>query len=144
MKVEGRSVTAAIIMVGGVTVVAGTLLPWMTLFGGLHTYRGIIGLYGRLIAIGGALATVMGFVLSRRENELARFVAAILGLAIFSFSAILVRRMLTIVGNHRGDPMMIAGPGWGLYVCLLGAALMALSIIVRAPSGSSTSTMSRL
>jgi hypothetical protein len=127
MKVEGRSVTAAIVIVGGMTVVAGTLLPWMTLFGGLHTYRGIIGLYGRLIASGGVLAIALGLVLTAKENLLVRAAAAILGVAIFSFSTILIRNMMSIVGNHRGDPMMIAAPGRGLYVCLAGAALMSLT-----------------
>jgi hypothetical protein len=129
MKVEGRSVTAAIVILGGMTVVVGTLLPWMTLFGGLHTYRGIIGLYGRLIAAAGVLAIALGFVLTAKENPLVRAAAAILGVAIFSFSTVLIRNMMSIVGKHRGDAMMIAAPGHGLYVCLVGAALMSLSTL---------------
>jgi hypothetical protein len=127
MKVKGRSVTAAIVIIGGMTVVVGTLLPWMTLFGGLHTYRGVIGLYGRLIATGGVLAIALGSYLGARDNQVVRAAAAILGVTIFCFSTILIRNMMSIVGNHRGDPMMIAAPGWGLYVCLIGAALMTLS-----------------
>ena len=129
MKVEGRGVTAAIVIVGGVTVVVGTLLPWMTLFGGLHAYRGIIGLYGRLIAGAGLVAITLGCVLAAREHPLLRVTAATLGLAIFSFSTILIRNMMSIVGSHRGDLMMIAAPGSGLYVCLAGAGLMSLSIV---------------
>ena len=109
------------------TVVVGTLLPWMTLFGGLHSYRGIIGLYGRLIATGGVLAIALGIFLGAKDNQLVSLAAAILGITIFGFSTILIRNMMSIVGNHRGDPMMIAAPGWGLYVCLIGAALMTLS-----------------
>jgi len=117
-------VTAAIVMVGGLTGVAGTLLPWMTLFGGLHTYRGIIGVYGRLIAGGGALAIALGVLLSARDYRLIRLAAALLGAAIFVAATILLRNMLTIVGNHRADPMMISAQGWGLYVCMAGATLL--------------------
>jgi len=44
--------------------------------------------------------------------------------AIFVAATILLRNMLTIVGNHRADPMMISAQGWGLYVCMDGATLL--------------------
>jgi len=128
--------TAAIVILGGMTIVAGTLMPWMTLFGGLHTYRGIIGLYGRLIAAGGIAAVIIGILIAGRYNRTLRWSVGALGGAIFIFAAVLLRNLLMLVGNFRGDPMMIAAPGWGLYVCLAGSALLCGSFIVTADAGS--------
>ena len=121
--------TAAIVIFGGMTVVVGTLMPWMTFFGGLHTYRGIIGLYGRLIAGGGAVAVALGLFLGARDNWLLRWSAGILGGAILLFSAVLLRNLVAVIGDLRGDPMMVAAPGRGLYVCLVGGALLCGSLV---------------
>lgn len=114
--------TATIVILGGMTIVVGTLMPWMSLFAGLHTYRGIIGLYGRLIAGGGVVAVSLGVLLGARDNRLLRWSAGLVGGAIFFFSAVLLRNLFAVVGNLRGDPMMVASIGDGLYVCLVGAA----------------------
>jgi hypothetical protein len=107
-----------------VTIVVGTLMPWMTLLAGLQTFRGIIGLYGRLIAGGGVIAIALGLALYVKENSLLRWAAVAVGAAIFLFSGMLLRNLAGVVGHLRGDPMMVASPGNGLYVCLAGAALL--------------------
>lgn len=111
------------------TVVVGTLMPWMTFLCGLHTYRGIIGIYGQLIAGGGAVAVTLGLFLSARDNRLLRWSAGVLGGAVFLFSAVLLRNLIAVVGALRGDPMMVASPGQGLYFCLVGAALLCGSLV---------------
>ena len=125
-----KRLTATIVILGGMTIVAGTLMPWLTLFAGLHTYRGIIGLYGRLIAGGGVVAVALGVLLSARDNRLLRLSAGLVGGAIFFFSALLLRNLIAVVANLRGDPMMVASPGDGLYVCLVGAALVFFSTVI--------------
>ena len=126
-----KRLTAAIVILGGMTIVAGTLMPWMTLFAGLHTYRGIIGLYGRLIAGGGVVAVAIGVLLGARDNRILRWSAGLVGGAIFFFSALLLRNLIAVVANLRGDPMMVASAGDGLYVCLVGAALVCGSSFLR-------------
>ncbi len=106
------------------TIIVGTLMPWMTLLAGLQSFRGIIGLYGRLIAAGGAVAVVLGFVLSVKQNPILGWAAAALGTAIFFFSGMLLHNLTSVVGHLRGDPMMLASPGKGLYVCMIGGALL--------------------
>jgi hypothetical protein len=122
-------VTAVIVILGGMTIIAGTLMPWMTFFAGLHIYRGIIGLYGRLIAVGGVVVVALGVLLVARHNALLRWSAALLGGAIFLFSALLLRNLILLVGNFRGDPMMVASPGHGLFVCVVGATLVCGSLL---------------
>jgi hypothetical protein len=117
-------VTAMIVILGGMTIVAGTLMPWMTLLAGLQTFRGILGLYGRLIAGGGAVATGFGLALAVKDRPALRWAAVALGAVIFFFSALLLRNLTGVVGHLRGDPMMVAAPGQGLYVCLIGAAIL--------------------
>lgn len=116
--------TAAIVVVGGATIVVGTLLPWMTLFAGLHTLPGVTGLYGRLMAGGGILAIGLGVYLSVRGGRLITFATGGLGVGILFSTTILLRNMMAIVEQHRGDPMMVARAGSGLYVCLGGAVLL--------------------
>ncbi|MFN2602581.1 MAG: hypothetical protein ABR582_07495 [Gemmatimonadaceae bacterium] len=118
-----------IVILGGMTIVAGTLMPWMTLFAGLHTYRGIIGLYGRLIAGGGVVTVALGVLLGARDNRLVRWSAGFLGAAILLFSLLLLRNLVAVVGNLRGDPMTVASAGHGLYVCAVGAALVCVSSV---------------
>jgi hypothetical protein len=133
--------TAAIVILGGLTIVAGSLMPWMTLLGGLHTYRGIIGLYGRLIAGGGVVAVALGIFLGAKASRVAGYSAAVLGCGIFFFSAFLLRNLMEVV-HDRQHPMLAAAPGWGLYVCLAGGVLLSASLI--ALIGADNSHNSRL
>lgn len=126
---EWRSVTAAIVIVGGVTVVVGTLLPWMTLFGGLHALPGVIGLYGRLMAGAGMLAIVLGVCVRFRGSRRLTLAISGLGVVILFFATLLLRNMLAIVGSHRGDPMMVAGAGSGLYVCMVGGGVVCAALV---------------
>ena len=45
---------------GGVLVGVGAALPWLSLFAGLQSYSGLVGLYGRLLIVGAALAVAGG------------------------------------------------------------------------------------
>jgi hypothetical protein len=112
------------VILGGVTIVVGAFMPWMTLLAGLQSFRGIIGLYGKVIAAGGIIAIALGLAIGVRDNPLLRWGAVALGAALFAFSGMLLRNLGGIVGHLRGDPMMVASPGKGLYVCLIGAALL--------------------
>ena len=51
---------AAAAVASGMLIALGAFLPWLSLFAGLHPMRGVIGLNGRLLAVGGALCLVAG------------------------------------------------------------------------------------
>ena len=47
-------------LAGGSLMVAGALLPWLTLLAGLQAYRGILGWNGRGVLVAGAIVALGG------------------------------------------------------------------------------------
>jgi hypothetical protein len=119
-----QSVTAMIIVLGGMTIIAGTLMPWMTLLAGLQSFRGIIGLYGKLIAAGGVVAVGLGLTVALKDSPILRLTAVAVGAAVVFSCIALLHNLTSVVGHLRGDPMMVASQGKGLYICLIGGALL--------------------
>lgn len=54
-------------IIGGALVGTGAILPWLSLFAGLQSYSGMIGLYGRLLFGGGVLAVAGGVAILVRS-----------------------------------------------------------------------------
>jgi hypothetical protein len=110
---------------GGALIAVGAWLPWLTMFAGLQTYRGIIGLNGRVLLAGGIIVALGGIagMAGRATTRLSRAVslaAAVLG---GGAVAMLVRLITTWRGLAATDAMMVARPGPGLFVAILGAVL---------------------
>lgn len=121
----------AVATAGGCALVAGALLPWMSLFAGLQRYPGIAGLNGRLLLAGGASAIAGGLVVFARPR-LRRLLGA-LGIVLTAFDVwilIGLRSTLRELGHH---PLLLARPGSGLFVALAGA--LALSLLIVPPRG---------
>lgn len=117
------------VMAGGVLVIAGALLPWLTLYAGLQPYTGMAGLYGRLVLAGGALAVAAGALMLRPRPLWMRWGSAILGAALTLFIAwLLVGLRETLQG--RMSPMLVAHAGPGLFVAITGAGLVSAAAIV--------------
>src|SRR5262249_23265719 len=74
-------------LVGGVTVMVGTLLPWVVMFAGLQRYPGIIGLHGRLLFGGGAAIAIGGTTFLVRDEPHLRWGLAGLGFALLAFAS---------------------------------------------------------
>jgi hypothetical protein len=120
--------TAAI--AGGATVIAGTLLPWLTLFAGLHPYRGIIGWNGRVLLAGGVLAVAGGVWLLVRDTQPVRRTIGALGVAMLAFVVwLLVQQNAMYHDLLSQHPMTVPGVGPGLHVASGGALLIALTLL---------------
>lgn len=108
---------------GGALVICGAMLPWLTLFAGLQTYAGTIGLYGRLMLVAGVVAFALGIASLRIFPRWLPWAVSLLGAGVIVFAFWLIAGMNEIV--HRPDNVMfVARPGSGLYVILAGAAVM--------------------
>jgi hypothetical protein len=116
-------------MAGGLLVIAGALLPWLTLYAGLQRYTGMAGLYGRLVLAGGASAFAAGVWMLRRRSLWMRWSTALLGAALTLFLTwLLVGLRDTLQG--RMSPMLVAHAGPGLFVAIMGAGLITTAAIV--------------
>ena len=116
---------------GGALVVAGTVLPWFTLFAGLQPYRGILGPYGKLLLGGGLVAAAAGAVLLVSGGLVLRRAVGVLGLAMAAFAAWLMVGLLDTYRTLQENPMLVAQLGPGLFVAALGAAVVAASALPR-------------
>jgi len=93
------------------------------MFAGQQRYGGLIGLYGRLLFVGGALAVLAGFGHVRRDGRELRRCTALLGLVLLAFTTWLLAGLLGMVRSGL-DAMLVARPGPGLFLALLGALLV--------------------
>lgn len=112
-------------MGGGLLIVIGAVLPWMSLFAGLQRYSGMAGLYGRLAFAGGVLVILGGIVITLQPDRRLRTGVGALGalLALFACWIVLGLRSTTkALGRH---PFLIARPGCGPYVVAAGALIVA-------------------
>lgn len=119
---------------GGATIVVGTLLPWLTLFAGLHSYRGFIGWNGRLMMAGGVLCLLAGLGLLLRNRPWVRRGIATLGLCVLVAAGWLIVQQQAMLRSLLSDqPMTVPSAGPGLYVVAAGALLACLVPFLAVP-----------
>jgi hypothetical protein len=113
----------AAIFVGGVLVMLGAWLPWLTLFAGLQRYSGLIGIHGQLLFAGGALAMAGSLAMLRTSHRWVRWATLLLGAVLLGFDAWLLTGLTATL--HRGvSAMLVPRAGPGLFVSSLGIALV--------------------
>ncbi len=105
---------------------AGATLPWLTLYAGLHGYRGTTGLYGWLAFGAGALAFAAGLMATRFDPPWLGRASAAFGGGVFAFAAWLLVGLVTILRRPEAA-MLVPRPGPGLFLVLVGAALILLA-----------------
>jgi hypothetical protein len=116
-------IVAIALLAGGVLVMVGAALPWLTLFAGLQGYPGTVGLYGWLVFCAGACAFALGLATWRSRIRSAPKIAVVIGTVLLAFTAWLFEGMLSIV--HRPDAvMLVPRPGPGLPLIAIGAAII--------------------
>lgn len=116
-------------MIGGALVGTGAILPWLSLFAGLQSYSGMIGLYGRLLFGGGVLAVAGGVAILVRSYSWLRSSVGALGLVLALFTGWLLLGLRSTTRELGGHPMLIARPGPGLFVALIGALVVAGTLV---------------
>jgi hypothetical protein len=116
---------ALIAVVGGALVAGGALLPWMSLFAGLHRYPGVAGLYGRLTLAGGAVVVLSGVRMLIRSDRFLRLAVGGIGIALVAFASWILIGLGATTRHLREHPMLVARPGPGLFVVLVGAIVTA-------------------
>lgn len=120
---------ALVAVSGGMLVVVGAMLPWLSLFAGLQRYSGLAGLYGRLAFVGGVASVGGGLAILVRPDQRLRLVIGGLGavLTLFACWALIGLRATTHeLGQH---PLLLARPGPGLFVVLTGALILAALLL---------------
>jgi hypothetical protein len=120
---------AAIAVCGGLLVVAGAILPWMSLFAGLQRYSGMAGLYGRLMFAGGALSVLSGVAIAWRPREQLRYAVGALGLVLALFAGWILVGLGATTRALGGHPFLIARPGPGPFVVVAGALALATLLL---------------
>ncbi len=103
--------------------IGGAFLPWLTFYAGLYPIRGVLGLWGRLLAIGGGLCALAGVVAWRRPGSILMRAIAILGGTLTAFAIWLMVQLLLTLQHLYANPMVVPGVGPGLFVVLAGALL---------------------
>lgn len=128
---RGRA-AGALQLSGGALIVIGAALPWLTLFAGLQAYRGIIGWNGRGMLAAGAVVALGGAAsLAGRAGLLVRRVVSLLAAVVAGSAVVLVVRLIAIWHELVSrDVMMLARPGVGLPVVVVGAIVAAAATFV--------------
>lgn len=120
---------------GGVIVAVGAVLPWMSLFAGLESFRGIAGLYGRLAFAGGALAVIGGVVMLAWPDRRLRLAIGGLGVALTLFAAWVLLGLRATTRHLDRHPFLLPRPEPGLFVVIAGALVVAALLLPTAWRG---------
>jgi hypothetical protein len=112
-------------LTGGALVMLGAWLPWLTLFAGLQRYGGLIGLHGRVLFAGGALAVLAGLGMLGTRHRWIRWVTVLLGIALLGFDGWLLTGLAETL-HHGVGAMLVPRAGPGLFIASVGTALVIL------------------
>jgi hypothetical protein len=112
-------------------VAAGAGMPWVTLYGGLHPLRGTIGPHGKLLLMVGLLAVACAVFMHRRPRSAGRMLLPI-ALSVITFTFWLVfARLPSMMSSLRENPFIVAQPGQGPLVILVGGVLLLVGAAAR-------------
>jgi hypothetical protein len=117
-------------LLGSALVMLGAWLPWLTLFAGLQRYGGLIGVHGQILFAGGVLAFAASIGTLWTPRRWIRSGTALLGLMLLGFISWLVAGLLEML-HHDLSAMLVPRAGPGLFVSLLGAALVSIGPVIK-------------
>jgi hypothetical protein len=110
-------------LVAGGTVIAGCLLPWAEIFGGLIGVPGTRGMNGKLLLAGGVLVAAAGLWHLVRGSAPSRWAIGVLGAAVLGYAAYLLLELSASLRSLGGDSMVAVRGGPGLWVVAAGGLL---------------------
>lgn len=114
-------------VIGGALTCTGAALPWLSLFAGLQTYSGLVGLYGRILFASGAVVIGGGVAMLVRRDRSLLLPLGIAGVGQALFVAWLLLGLRATTADLGMHAMLVARAGPGLWVALAGSLLTASS-----------------
>lgn len=132
-----ESLIAVVAACGGLVIAAGAFLPWLSLYAGLHPMRGVVGLYGRLVAAAGVVCLVAGVRHLLRPSSRLRRAVTVLSWGVAAFAAWLTGQLFITYHQLQANPMLIPRLGPGLFVVLVGSLVVGITASVAPRPGAS-------
>ena len=128
-KLRQRLIGLAAI-IGGLLLVAGTLVPWLTLFAGLRSLSGLTGANGPILLAGGMLSVLAGLWSLVRFGTTVRWSIGLLGFVLLAWTSWLSIQLMATYRSLAADPFTVAALGPGLFVAVGGALLLFLTLFL--------------
>ncbi len=122
-------------LAGGALVALGAFLPWLSFFAGLYPVRGVLGLWGRLLAAGGVVCVLAGMAELWHPDRRLRLGIAVLGWALAAFAGWLTLQLLLTFRQLQADVMMVPRRGPGLVIVLAGTLVTSVPALARLRRG---------
>ena len=118
-------------ILGGGLVAIGVALPWFSMFAGLQPVSALGTENGTLLLVGAGLATGLGLLAIVRDSAFARRALVLAGIGLVAFGAYLMVGFVSVYRTVSADPMLVAAPGPGLAIVIVGALLILATAMVR-------------
>ena len=115
---------ALLTIFGSFLIVLGTVLPWVTVLGGLQSFAGIAGLNGRILLVSGVISLVAGIIYFAKPVTVVSWGIGLFGFFQLAFCSWLLLGLWKTYQQITQDSMVIGGIGPGLFVVTLGALLI--------------------
>jgi hypothetical protein len=130
-RTRGRTTAAALGAVGAGTIIAGVRLPWLSTFNHLVTQSGWGTRNGTLLVVLGAVAATLAVLQLAKPSTGLRWALAATGFVSAGFTGYLLVQLYRSL--QALDTMAFAHQGPGLYVAMLGSALVFATTFVPMP-----------
>ena len=126
-----RVIVGMLAILGGGLIAVGVALPWFSLFAGLQPVSALGTENGTLLLVGAGLAIGLGVLAIVRDSAFARRGLVLVGIGLVAFGAYIVVGFVSVYRTVSADPMLVAEPGSGLAIVILGALLILATAMVR-------------
>jgi hypothetical protein len=114
---------------GGAAVIAGAAMPWLSVFAGLHSYPGLAGRNGQLLAATGVVTMLIAFGYGWHGRTALRYALGAAGFVLSLAVAYLLAQLW--VTYHALHDMFLPALGPGLFVAAAGALAVTATMFVR-------------
>ena len=125
-----RAMVSGLALAGGLLLITGALLPWLSVYGGLDTLRGVDGINGRVLILMGSVSVLLAAAHVWRPQRWMRLALAATGLAASGFAAWVVAQLLGTFQQLGGDAFVVPSLGIGAFVSLAGGVCVLATLLL--------------